>query len=51
MTEILIQNRTKRFGGTIALKDISINYPSGSFTSLLEPSGCGMTMLLRFLAV
>ncbi len=50
MTEILIQNLTKRFGGTTALNDISINFPSGSFTSLLGPSGCGKTTLLRLLA-
>ncbi len=50
MTEILIQNLTKRFGATTALDDISLSFPSGSFTSLLGPSGCGKTTLLRLLA-
>ena len=50
MTEISIQNLTKRFGGTVALNDISLSFPSGSFTSLLGPSGCGKTTLLRLLA-
>lgn len=50
MTEILIQNLTKRFGGTVALNDISLSFPSGSFTSLLGPSGCGKTTLLRLIA-
>ena len=50
MTEILIQNLTKRFGATTALNDISLSFPSGSFTSLLGPSGCGKTTLLRLLA-
>ncbi len=50
MTDIHIQNLTKRFGETIALKDISIDFPAGSFTSLLGPSGCGKTTLLRLIA-
>ena len=28
MTEILIQNLTKRFGGVAALNDISLEFPS-----------------------
>ncbi|MBZ9656015.1 ABC transporter ATP-binding protein [Phyllobacterium lublinensis] len=50
MTEILIQDLTKRFGMTTALADISLGFESGSFTSLLGPSGCGKTTLLRLIA-
>ncbi len=50
MTEIRIQNLTKRFGDVTALNDISIDFPAGSFTSLLGPSGCGKTTLLRLIA-
>ena len=50
MTEISVQNLTKRFGGIVALNDISLSFPTGSFTSLLGPSGCGKTTLLRVLA-
>jgi len=50
MTDIHIQNLTKRFGETVALRNISINFPAGSFTSLLGPSGCGKTTLLRLIA-
>ena len=50
MTEIRIQNLTKRFGEVTALNDISIDFPAGSFTSLLGPSGCGKTTLLRLIA-
>ncbi|QND54836.1 ABC transporter ATP-binding protein (plasmid) [Phyllobacterium sp. 628] len=50
MTDIHIQNLTKRFGETIALNNISIDFPAGSFTSLLGPSGCGKTTLLRLIA-
>ncbi|CAN7727179.1 ABC transporter ATP-binding protein [Phyllobacterium sp. LjRoot231] len=50
MTEIRIQNLTKRFGDVTALNDISIDFPSGSFTSLLGASGCGKTTLLRLIA-
>jgi putative spermidine/putrescine transport system ATP-binding protein/spermidine/putrescine transport system ATP-binding protein len=41
---------TKRFGSVTAVRDASPEIPRGSFTTLLGPSGCGMTTNLRTLA-
>ena len=41
---------TKRFGPTVAVEDINITIPDGSYCCLLGPSGCGKTTLLRIIA-
>jgi spermidine/putrescine transport system ATP-binding protein len=41
---------TKRFGGFVAVDDLSLTIPSGSFFALLGPSGCGKTTTLRMVA-
>jgi putative spermidine/putrescine transport system ATP-binding protein len=41
---------TKRFGETVAVKDISLRIPAGSYCCLLGPSGCGKTTILRMIA-
>ncbi|HEY9714613.1 MAG TPA: ABC transporter ATP-binding protein, partial [Chroococcales cyanobacterium] len=43
-------NVTKRFGGNVAIKDISLKIAPGEFFSFLGPSGCGKTTLLRMIA-
>jgi iron(III) transport system ATP-binding protein len=48
--DISIRGVNKTFGGTRALKDISIDIKSGKFITLLGPSGCGKTTLLRIVA-
>ncbi len=45
-----IRHLTKRFGGVTAVRDVSLEVPRGSFTTLLGPSGCGKTTILRTLA-
>jgi iron(III) transport system ATP-binding protein len=47
---VRIENLTKRFGGTLALKDVSFDIGSHELFFLLGPSGCGKTTLLRLLA-
>jgi ABC-type Fe3+/spermidine/putrescine transport system ATPase subunit len=47
---IRIENVTKRFDNVVALDDISLEIPEGSFTTLLGPSGCGKTTLMRLIA-
>lgn len=37
----------KRFGDAVILKDISLNFPEGSVTALVGPSGGGKSTLLR----
>ncbi|MFZ0322994.1 MAG: ABC transporter ATP-binding protein [Actinomycetes bacterium] len=41
---------TKRFGGFVAVDDLTLTIPSGSFFALLGPSGCGKTTTLRMVA-
>jgi len=47
---ISIQNLTKKFGQTTALKGISLEVQSEELFFLLGPSGCGKTTLLRTIA-
>jgi iron(III) transport system ATP-binding protein len=50
MSSLTIAGVTKRFGSTIAVDDVSLHVPHGSFTTVLGPSGCGKTTLLRLIA-
>lgn len=47
---IEIDNVSKRFGNFTALRDVTLDIPSGELTALLGPSGCGKTTLLRIIA-
>jgi iron(III) transport system ATP-binding protein len=47
---VSIQHLTKKFGETIALKDVSLEIHSQELFFLLGPSGCGKTTLLRLVA-
>jgi len=40
----------KRYGGFLAVDDLSFTVERGSFFSILGPSGCGKTTLLRMVA-
>ena len=41
---------TKKFGGTVAVTDINLTIPAGTYCCLLGPSGCGKTTILRMIA-
>jgi putative spermidine/putrescine transport system ATP-binding protein len=41
---------TKRFGDTVAVRDIDLKIPAGAYCCLLGPSGCGKTTILRMIA-
>ena len=50
MANIVIDRIKKTFGTFEALKEISLEIHDGEFVSLLWPSGCGKTTLLRIIA-
>ncbi len=41
---------SKRFGPTLAVDDVNLAIPHGSYCCLLGPSGCGKTTILRMIA-
>jgi sulfate transport system ATP-binding protein len=47
---IQISHVSKRFGGFVALDDVSLDIPTGQLTALLGPSGGGKSTLLRIIA-
>jgi putrescine transport system ATP-binding protein len=47
---IRFERVTKRYGGVVAVSDVSLDIYPGEFFALLGPSGCGKTTLMRMLA-
>ena len=50
MTSIRLNNVSKSWGTTDALKNVSFHVEPGTFTVLLGPSGCGKSTLIRMVA-
>ncbi|MEJ0014473.1 MAG: ABC transporter ATP-binding protein [Actinomycetota bacterium] len=48
--DLTLKNLTKRFGEFVAVDDLDLVIPQGSFFALLGPSGCGKTTTLRMVA-
>jgi spermidine/putrescine transport system ATP-binding protein len=48
--DLRLTSVTKRFGGFVAVDDLTLTIPAGSFFALLGPSGCGKTTTLRMVA-
>src|SRR5262250_3764439 len=48
--DIALVNVTKRFGTTVAVDNLDLHLPHGSYCCLLGPSGCGKTTILRMIA-
>jgi spermidine/putrescine transport system ATP-binding protein len=49
-TDLRLDGLTKRFGDFVAVDDLTLTVPQGSFFALLGPSGCGKTTTLRMVA-
>lgn len=50
MAEVVLQEVTKRFSDYVALDDVSMTVPDGSFVVLLGPTGAGKTTTLRMIS-
>src|SRR4051812_14730688 len=48
-SDIRLEGVTKRFADTLAVDDLSLEIPRGSFFAMLGPSGCGKTTTLRMI--
>ena len=49
-SDLEIKGVTKRFGDFVAVNDLTLTVPQGSFFALLGASGCGKTTTLRMVA-
>ena len=47
--DVRLERVTKRFDDVVAVDDLSVQIPQGSFFALLGPSGCGKTTTLRMI--
>lgn len=50
MGDIRLDNIRKEFGSIVAVNDLDLTVPDGSYTMILGPSGCGKSTLLRMIA-
>jgi len=50
MADVILKNVTKSFGSDVALDDVSMTIPDGSFVVLLGPTGAGKTTTLRMVS-
>ncbi len=48
--DVVLQRVRKMYGDVVAVNDVTLEIPRGSFFSLLGPSGCGKTTTLRLIA-
>jgi spermidine/putrescine transport system ATP-binding protein len=48
--DLHLRSLTKTFGSFVAVDDLDLTIPQGSFFALLGPSGCGKTTTLRMVA-
>ncbi len=50
MAGLQLENLSKHFGATVAVRNVSLDVGDGEFVVLLGPSGCGKTTTLRMIA-
>jgi multiple sugar transport system ATP-binding protein len=50
MAQIRLEHLTKDFGSLVAVRDLELTVPDGSFTALLGPSGCGKTTTMNMIS-
>ena len=50
MALLAVQSVTKRFGGIIAVDDVSLNVEEGEIVGLIGPNGAGKTTLFNLVS-
>jgi multiple sugar transport system ATP-binding protein len=50
MTSIQMHSLTKQFGSVTAVRDLTLEIPSGHFAALLGPSGCGKSTTMNMIS-
>ena len=50
MSRVVLNNIVKRYDGSVAVSEMSLDIRDGEFVALLGPSGCGKTTTLRMIA-
>jgi len=50
MSTVRLNQVTKQFGQTVAVRELDLDVADGEFVTLLGPSGCGKTTTLRMIA-
>lgn len=49
MTQVILRDLTRRFGGVTAVDQLNLEIASGELVAFLGPSGCGKTTTLRMI--
>jgi putative spermidine/putrescine transport system ATP-binding protein len=47
---VALRSVTKQYGSVVAVENLTLDIPAGSYCCLLGPSGCGKTTTLRMIA-
>ena len=50
MSLLSVQNLTKRFGGLVAVNDVSFDVADGEILSVIGPNGAGKSTLFKLIA-
>jgi branched-chain amino acid transport system ATP-binding protein len=48
--QLVVEGVSKRFGGVVAVQDVSLEVPRGSIVSIIGPNGAGKTSLLNMIS-